>query len=113
MLIELIKWSEQFYPVCFFYKITGLYCPGCGTLRAIEASAAGDFWTAFLYNPFLFIAAIPFILYMIIIHSMRRIKKKWIPSIISSPKSALPVGVAIIAIWVFRNVFPLGLALQK
>jgi hypothetical protein len=110
MLIELIKQTEQFHPVCFFYKITGLYCPGCGTLRALEASAAGDFWAAFLYNPFLFAAVIPFILYMITIYLMRKIKKKWIPSIISSPKSALPAGAAIIGIWVFRNLFPLGLA---
>jgi hypothetical protein len=108
-LIELIEWARQFYPVCIFYKATGLYCPGCGTLRALEALILGDFRSAFLYNPFLFIAVIPFIIYMIIIYSMRRIKKKWIPSILSSPKAAIQVGAAIIGIWIFRNVFPLGL----
>ena len=30
------------YPECPFHWITGLYCPGCGTLRAVHALTHGD-----------------------------------------------------------------------
>ena len=34
------------YPTDPFLAITGLYCPGCGTLRALHALARGDLLTA-------------------------------------------------------------------
>ena len=29
--------SQASFPVCPFYALTGLYCPGCGTLRCLHA----------------------------------------------------------------------------
>jgi hypothetical protein len=101
--------AERFYPVCILYKTAGLYCPGCGTLRALEALSVPDFKSAFLYNPFLLIAAIPLMLYMGVVYLIRGISGKYVPSLLSSPKAAIPVGAVIIGIWIFRNVFPLGL----
>lgn len=34
------------YPTCPFLYVTGLYCPGCGSLRAVHALAHGDLATA-------------------------------------------------------------------
>ncbi|WP_229816266.1 DUF2752 domain-containing protein [Streptomyces lucensis] len=34
------------YPVCPLYRLTGLYCPGCGGLRGAHALAHGDLLTA-------------------------------------------------------------------
>ncbi|MFI9805272.1 DUF2752 domain-containing protein [Streptomyces sp. NPDC052301] len=34
------------YPVCPLYRITGLYCPGCGGLRSAHAFVHGDLLTA-------------------------------------------------------------------
>ena len=34
------------YPTCPFLFVTGLYCPGCGSLRAVHALAHGDVATA-------------------------------------------------------------------
>ncbi|MEU1461412.1 DUF2752 domain-containing protein [Streptomyces sp. NPDC005727] len=34
------------YPVCPFYGLTGLYCPGCGGLRSAHAFVHGDLLTA-------------------------------------------------------------------
>ncbi|MEV6837375.1 DUF2752 domain-containing protein [Streptomyces sp. NPDC051133] len=34
------------YPVCPLYRITGLYCPGCGGLRSAHAFVHGDLVTA-------------------------------------------------------------------
>ncbi|MEV6111922.1 DUF2752 domain-containing protein [Streptomyces sp. NPDC052109] len=34
------------YPVCPLYRLTGLYCPGCGGLRSAHAFVHGDLLTA-------------------------------------------------------------------
>lgn len=38
-------------PGCFFRRITGLECPGCGMTRATYAVLHGRFVEAFLLNP--------------------------------------------------------------
>ena len=43
----------HFYPVCFFYKTTGLLCPGCGASRAMHQLLHGHLATAFRFNPVL------------------------------------------------------------
>jgi hypothetical protein len=37
-------------PPCPFYKLTGLYCPGCGTTRMIYFLVHGHPWLAFQQN---------------------------------------------------------------
>jgi hypothetical protein len=34
------------YPTCPFFALTGHWCPGCGTLRALHALTQGDLATA-------------------------------------------------------------------
>ena len=40
-----------FLPECYFYKMTGYYCPGCGGTRAVYSLLHFRLWTAFKYNP--------------------------------------------------------------
>jgi hypothetical protein len=46
------------YPTCPFLALTGLYCPGCGALRAVHALSRGDLATAASLNV-LVVAAVP------------------------------------------------------
>ncbi|WP_336924052.1 DUF2752 domain-containing protein [Aquipuribacter sp. SD81] len=39
------------YPSCPFLSVTGLLCPGCGSLRMLHALGAGDVVAAFWLNP--------------------------------------------------------------
>lgn len=50
------------YPTCPFLWLTGLYCPGCGTLRTIHALAHLDPVAALGLNP-LAAVMIPFLLF--------------------------------------------------
>ncbi|MFI7704826.1 DUF2752 domain-containing protein [Nonomuraea sp. NPDC049480] len=50
------------YPTCPFLWLTGLYCPGCGTLRTIHALAHLDPVAALGLNP-LAVVMIPFLLF--------------------------------------------------
>jgi len=45
-----------FFPPCLFHKLTGLYCSGCGTTRALHQLLHGHVLEALRLNPFTMIA---------------------------------------------------------
>lgn len=53
----------HFYPVCYFHRMTGLLCPGCGGLRGLHQLLHGHLEAAFRFNPMLVVAA-PFALWL-------------------------------------------------
>jgi len=48
----------HFYPVCVFHHVTGLLCPGCGTLRALHQLLHGHLAAALRFNA-LFVVLLP------------------------------------------------------
>ena len=50
---------------CFFYELTGLYCPGCGITRAFISLFKLDLYQAFRYNMLVVILLPFFIVYII------------------------------------------------
>jgi hypothetical protein len=46
------------YPVCTFHRLTGLNCPGCGTLRAAHQLLHGHLGEALRFNA-LFVLSLP------------------------------------------------------
>ena len=50
---------------CIFYKITGLYCPGCGITRLLFALVNLEFYESFKYNPWIFILIVLGLFYLI------------------------------------------------
>ncbi|MHB1613991.1 MAG: DUF2752 domain-containing protein [Actinomycetes bacterium] len=59
------------YPTCPFYWLTGYYCPGCGSLRAIHDLAHGQLAAAAHLNV-LTVAFIPVLAVMWLSWSVRR-----------------------------------------
>ena len=50
-----LLFGEQFLdliPHCFFHRITGYYCPGCGGTRATSALLHGHFLQSLYFHPF-------------------------------------------------------------
>jgi hypothetical protein len=45
------RWA--FYPTCQFHRVTGLQCPGCGSLRALHQLLHGRVAAAFHFNALL------------------------------------------------------------
>jgi len=60
----LLYWFDpvhfHFYPVCVFHQVTGLLCPGCGTLRALHQLLHGHVAAALRFNA-LFVLSLPFV----------------------------------------------------
>jgi len=90
------------YPTCPFLAITGWYCPGCGSLRAIHALAHGDLMTALARNPFAVVAG-AYILVAWVLWLDRTVTgrpRRWL----APPWVLYGVLTAILMFWVLRNL---------
>ena len=54
--------TSTLFPPCPFRYLTGLYCPGCGSLRAIHQLLHGNLGAAWAMNP-LSMLLLPFLAY--------------------------------------------------
>lgn len=58
-VVVLYLWDptgNAFFPKCIFFSATGLYCPGCGTQRALHHLLHARIATAFHHNAFALLA---------------------------------------------------------
>ncbi len=55
--------EEERWLVCLIYRLSGFYCPGCGSGRACYSILHGRFYQAFRYNPLLCLLLPWFMLY--------------------------------------------------
>ncbi len=102
--------TSAFYPPCPFHALTGLYCPGCGTARALHALLHGHVGEAFGLNP-LMVVMLPFLGYSLLSYAIPRARGRSLPGIPSSPFWGWLAFWVILAYWVLRNVplYPLSL----
>lgn len=63
------SWAKL--PPCLLHETTGLYCPGCGTTRALTRLARADLWGALRYNALL-MPALLLALYVFAVDSVER-----------------------------------------
>ncbi|MBA9006448.1 MULTISPECIES: DUF2752 domain-containing protein [Thermomonospora] len=97
------------YPVCPLLWATGLYCPGCGALRMVNALAHGRPGAAFGLNPLLF-ALLPVLGYLYGRWVLLAARGRPMTSRLLRPAAAYAVLVLVIVFWVVRNL-PFGASL--
>ena len=91
------------YPVCPFLSLTGCYCPGCGTLRALHRLVNGDAASALGYNP-LAVVSLPFIVYSYAGGAARAFNMQAPRQVFVHPRLIWALLAGVMAFWALRNV---------
>ena len=93
----------SFYPFCPFHKLTGLSCPGCGSLRAVHQLTRGNLAAAFRLNQLL-VLPLPFLAWALTRQIVRGLVNKTLPPVsIRSSWGWLSLGITV-AFTVLRNL---------
>ncbi len=103
VLVLLYRCDPATYPPCPFHALTGLYCPGCGSLRALRQLLHGNLRAALGLNA-LMVLSVPFLAYAFAAQGLAALGRRLLP------RPFLPAWViwsllgVIVAYWVLRNV---------
>ena len=99
----------HFYPRCPLYVMTGIYCPGCGALRAGHALLHGHLLTALDYNALLVVAA-PFLAWALAAQAVQTLTGRRLPVHHLTGGQSKAVKWLFIAFMVLRNhpLYPLS-----
>lgn len=92
----------SFYPPCPFHRLTGLYCPGCGSLRAVHQLLHGNLPVALGLNP-LMVLSLPFLGYCLISPCVATVAKRANAGFIPAFWIWL-ILLVIILFWILRNL---------
>jgi drug/metabolite transporter (DMT)-like permease len=93
--------TTAFYPKCLFHEMTGLYCPGCGSTRALYCLLHGEFREALCDNA-LVVLALPLLGAILLARTFRRR-----PPVVATQSKLGWLGLLLAAIAVFgivRNI---------
>lgn len=91
------------FPQCAFHSLTGAYCPGCGSQRALHSLLHFDFAGIISYN-FLFLPASLLIFY----HYSHPLLNSWfswrLPNLLYLKYTPWVIFGVVILFWILRNL---------
>ena len=104
--------ETSFFPACPFHLITGLHCPGCGSLRAVHQLLHGNILNALDLNP-LMVLFLPFLGCIAISYLSFLLTGKYLFSLrfTNSAKLCKIILWLFLIYWILRNIpyFPFNL----
>ena len=104
VLLHVADPTARSFPVCPFYAITGLYCPGCGTLRCLHALLHADLRSAFGFNA-LTVLLTPMLVVAWLSVGVAGIGGRHPPRVWNAPRwTGWVIAVAVGLFWILRNV---------
>ncbi|WP_460190533.1 DUF2752 domain-containing protein [Urechidicola sp. KH5] len=95
--------EEVLFPKCPLYATTGIYCPGCGSQRALHDLLHLDIAGVWHHNP-LFIIGGLFILYYWVVVVLNKCTKVHYYNYIYHPKTPWIVLIIVLLFWLLRNL---------
>lgn len=104
--VLLYFWNPAGFPLwvrCPFHAITGLFCPGCGTLRALHELVHGHVLAAIDLNV-LSMTALPFLAYPFLSEVTFALRGRPLPALRVGPWWGWLVFALVLTFWVLRNV---------
>jgi hypothetical protein len=95
--------TSGIFPPCPVHYLTGWYCPGCGSLRALHALLHGDLLQAWAMNP-LTVMLLPFLTYGLISEVLLRTRGLRLPEPALSAGHIRALFAVIVLFGVVRNL---------
>lgn len=95
--------TSGIFPPCPVYYLTGWYCPGCGSLRAMHQLLHGHIWAAWAMNP-LTVALMPFLAYGLASHLLFEIRRRGLPQPFLPAVWVRALCAAILLFGIVRNL---------
>lgn len=95
--------GSRLYPACPFLGLTGCYCPGCGSLRAVHNLLRGNVLAAFGLNP-LTVLSLPFMGYFFASCLAKAVTGRYLKTFFIQPAIIWTLLFVIVAFWILRNV---------
>ncbi|MRS13267.1 MAG: DUF2752 domain-containing protein [Actinobacteria bacterium] len=100
----LVPAVSRLVPPCAFRTLTGLYCPGCGTKRAMTALVHGDLITALRDNAFAVIVIVPVFVGLVLnVLDAFGLPRPW-TRVRVDHRLVTAFGIAVLAFWILRNL---------
>jgi uncharacterized protein DUF2752 len=98
------------FPPCPVFYLTGWYCPGCGSLRALHQLLHGNLQAAWAMNP-LMIVSLPFVGYGLASHALLAVRGRGLPAFFLPAVWIRALCGLIVLYGIARNlpVYPLNL----
>lgn len=91
------------FPPCPVHYLTGWYCPGCGSLRALHQLLHGNLQAAWAMNP-LTILLLPFISYGLASHALAAVRGRGLPRLFMPASCIQALGIVIVLFGIVRNL---------
>ena len=91
------------FPPCPLLYLTGWYCPGCGSLRALHQLLHGNLAAAWALNP-LTVVLLPFIVYGLASYAVNEIRGRHLPRLFLPAVWIRAMCAVIILFGIARNI---------
>lgn len=95
--------EHELFPKCMFHSLTGAYCPGCGSQRAIHALVHLNFAGVINYN-FLFLPAALLFVYHYLHPHLNRILGWKLPNLFYLKYTPWIILAVVVLFWILRNL---------
>jgi len=95
--------TSGIFPPCPLRYLTGWYCPGCGSLRAIHQLLQGNLRAAWALNP-LTVLLLPFLTYGFVSRALFEIRGRYLPTIFLPAVWIRALCAVIILFGIARNI---------
>ena len=91
------------FPKCPFYSITGFYCPGCGSQRAVHQFLHGHILEGLKHN-FLILILVTVLIYDGMLFLLNHFTKKTFNNLLHQSRITKLILILILLFWFFRNI---------
>lgn len=99
-----MKYIAVLHIPCFFNLLTGLWCPGCGGTRSLNALMNGDILKSLHYNSAVILILI--ILILLYIQQILKINGSSKKILLSGEKPVIIITIIMLLYYIIRNFIP-------